>query len=160
MKTYLWIRKYIRLHPSGSGNSSLSREALAIEELVALKGCCEKKPDSTLCDHNVKDLPTWLCLPVHRPHGPWAKSHLSTHAQLLLRDSPLCVSINICAHLGSHMYRQRGPPICAVGATCLPMASTDSLINWLLISFYLRLHVCLWTLYGGDRHTYIHTYTI
>ena len=28
------------------------------------------------------------------------------------------------------------------------------------ISFYLRLHVCLWTLYGGDRHTYIHTYTI
>ena len=48
MKTYLWIRKYVRLHPSGSGNSSLSREALAIEELVALKGCCEKKPDSPL----------------------------------------------------------------------------------------------------------------
>ena len=155
MKTYFWIRKHVRLCPSGSGSSSLSRDALAIEELVAVKGCCEQNPDSTLCNHDVKDLSTQWCLPAHRPHGPWVKSLISQHTHRCFSGTASSVFLLVfvlilgaaCIGTKDHPYvLWRLPP------TCSPMPSPDSLINWLLISFYLRLHVCLWTLYGGDRY--------
>lgn len=158
MKTYLWIRKYVRLHPSGSGNSSLSREALAIEELVALRGCCEKRnqtvPSAIIMLRTCPLSYASLCTGPMVPE----QSLISQHTHSCFSWTALCVSMNFCSSWGA-TCTGRGPPICAVGLppASPPMPSPDSLINWLLISFYLRLHVCFTTLYGGDR-AYINTY--
>ena len=99
----------------------------------------------------LRPCPTQLCLLVHGPRGTWAKSLWSLNTRTAASPGQPTLCFYLCSSWEPHAQAARTTPNVPWGLppTCPPMPPPDSLTNRLLNSLYLRLRVCLQTMYWG-----------